>query len=255
MPVKEILHKEAIKFLIQRAQEHGGYISFKTDEGGGEEAYEINITWFSALNHEGSDEDIAFQVRRFVASRIIALVLQGVPGIYLHSLIGTRNDIEAVLATKTKRDINRTVIDAEAITNALKDPFSKISRINRELGRLITIRTKQPAFHPNGDQRILMLSRSLFSVLRTSPERDQHILALINVTGRVCKLEVSLAELGIGETHWYDLVSEVEWMAEGKYLSITLNPYDIIWLEPFCELENTSDYSAEKGIDPILSSV
>jgi len=255
MPVKEILQKEAIEYLIQRAQEHGGYISYKTDETGGEEAYEINITWFSALNHKDSDEDIAFQVRRFVASRIIALVLQGVPGIYLHSLIGTRNDIEAVLATKTKRDINRTVIDAEAFSNALKDPFSKVSRINRELGRLITIRTKQSAFHPNGKQRVLMISPAIFSVLRTSPEKDQHILSLINVTSRVCRLKVSLADLGIGETHWYDLVSEVEWMAEGKDLSITLNPYDIIWLEPFCELENTSAYSTKKGIDSVLSAL
>jgi sucrose phosphorylase len=240
MPVKEILHKDALAFLIQRAQEHGGYISYKTDETGGEEAYEINITWFSALNHKDSDEDIAFQVRRFVASRIIALVLQGVPGIYLHSLIGTRNDIEAVFATNTKRDINRTVIDAEAISNALKDPFSKVSRINRELGRLITIRTQQRAFHPNGHQRILMLSRNIFSVIKTSPEGDQHILALINVTGEVCKLKVSLAGIGVAESHWYDLVSEVEWMAEGEDLSITFNPYDIIWLKPFCELEKTS---------------
>jgi glycosidase len=236
-PVKEILQKKDIEFLIQRAKEHGGYVSYKTDEAGGEEAYEINITWFSALNHKDSGEDIAFQVRRFVASRIIALVLQGVPGIYLHSLIGTRNDIEAVLASKTKRDINRTVIDAEAISKALKDPFSKVSRINRELGRLITIRTKQRAFHPGGDQRILILSPAIFSVLRTSPKKDQHILALTNVTGNVCKLKVPLSELGIVETHWYDLVSEVEWMAEGKELWITLNPYDIIWLEPFCEVE------------------
>ena len=254
MPVKEILPKEAIEFLIQKAQEHGGYISFKTDETGDEEAYEINITWFSALNDKDSNEDIAFQVRRFVASRIIALVLQGVPGIYLHSLIGTRNDIEAVLATKTKRDINRTVIDAEAITNALKDPFSKVSRINRELGRLITIRTKQSAFHPNGGQRILMLSRSVFSVLRTSPERDQNILVLINVTGRVCKLKVTPTDLGIGNKHWYDLVSEVEWMAEGKDLLVTLNPYDIVWLQPFCELAKTSHDSVEKGMDSILSA-
>jgi glycosidase len=253
MPIKEILQKDDIEFLIQRAQEHGGYISYKTDEAGGEEAYEINITWFSALNHKNSDEDIAFQVRRFVASRIIALVLQGVPGIYLHSLIGTRNDIEAVLASKTKRDINRTVIDAEAISKALEDPFSKVSRINRELGRLIKIRTKQQAFHPNGDQRILMLSPAIFSVLRTSPEKDQHILALTNVTSKVCKLKVSLSELGIGETHWYDLVSEVEWMAEGRELSITLNPYDIIWLETFCEAKKTSNHSTKKGMNSILS--
>ena len=128
MAVKDILGKTEIDFIIQRAREHGGYVSFKTAEDGAEVPYEINITWFSALNRENSGEDIAFQVKRFVASRIIALVLKGVPGIYLNSLIGTRNDIEAVQATESKRDINRTLTDVRAITEALKDPLSKISR-------------------------------------------------------------------------------------------------------------------------------
>ena len=232
MGVKNILRKEEIDFIIHRAEEHGGYISYKTSEDGTEAPYEINITWFSALNREDGNEDIAFQVKRFVASRIIALVLQGVPGIYLHSLIGTRNDIDAVLSTKSKRDINRTVIDENAITEALKNPFSKISRINRELGRLITIRTRQYAFHPNGNQRILLISRDIFSVLRTSPDGNQHILALINVTDTVCRLEVPLSELGTQEVQWYDLVSGVEWMADEGKLYLTLQPYDTIWLEP-----------------------
>lgn len=66
---------------------------------------------FSALNREDDDGgDIAFQVRRFVASRIIALVLQGVPGIYLHSLIGTKNDIDAVLKPSRGTAFSRVAI-------------------------------------------------------------------------------------------------------------------------------------------------
>ncbi|UCF81896.1 MAG: sugar phosphorylase [Desulfobacteraceae bacterium] len=233
MAVQNILKKDEIDFIIQRVGEHGGYVSYKTGEDGAEVPYEINITWFSALNREDSDDgDIAFQVKRFVASRIIALVLQGVPGIYLHSLIGTKNDIEAVLRTSSKRDINRTVISYKAINKALEDPLSKISRINRELGRLITIRTKQRAFHPNGEQHILMLSPIVFTVLRISPGRNQRILALTNVTNKVCHLKVHLSELGTDETHWYDLVSGVEWMAENQELYLTMQPYDVIWLEP-----------------------
>ena len=234
LAVKDILGKEEIYSIIRRAKEHGGYVSYKTAENGTEVPYEINITWFSALNREESDgEDIAFQVKRFVASRVIALVIQGVPGIYLHSLIGTRNDIEAVLKTDTKRDINRTVISDSAIRKALADPFSKTSRINRELGRLLGIRTKQPAFHPNGGQQVLMISPRIFSVLRTSPDGKQKILTLTNVTNTVCHMEISLSELNTEETHWYDLVSAVEWMAEEGKLYFTLHPYDTIWLEPF----------------------
>lgn len=234
MGVKGILEPAQIAFIIEKAQEHGGLISYKEGKRGTKEPYEINITWFSALNREDED-DIAFQVRRFVASRVIGLVLRGVPGIYLHSLIGTQNDIESVLSTHSNRDINRTVIDDHAITEALADPLSKLSRINRELGRLITIRTRQPAFHPNGDQHVLMLSEKLFSVLRSSPDGGQHILCLINITPDTCHVAISLSQLNRTESQWYDLVSDMEWMAEGGKLSLTLQPYDIMWLEPLNE--------------------
>jgi len=233
MAVSGILTEEEIAFIIQRAEEHGGYVSYKTGQNGTEVPYEINITWFSALNRDDGHEDIAFQVKRFVASRIIALVLRGVPGIYLHSLIGARNDIEAVLATKSNRDINRTVIDARAVIETLKDPFSKFSRISREFGRLIVIRTKHRAFHPSGAQRVLFILPSVFSVIRSSPEGDRFILALTNVTSGVTHLEICLSEIGTNETRWYDLVSGMEWMAENERLFITLQPYDVIWLEPF----------------------
>jgi glucosylglycerate phosphorylase len=233
MAVKNILPQEEIDFIIKKTEDHGGLISYKTGEDGSDVPYEINITWFSALNHEDDQEDIAFQVKRFVASRIIALVIRGVPGIYIHSLIGTQNDIQAVLATESKRDINRKVIDGRAITEALKDPLSKLSRISREFGRLIAIRTKKRAFHPNGDQHVLMVSSDIFAVLRMSPEGDQSILTLTNVTNKVCRLEVPLSQLGTGENRWYDLVSGVEWMAEDQKLSMTLLPYDVVWLEPF----------------------
>ncbi len=237
MGVRNLLTQEDIDAIIKRAVEHGGYISYKTGEDGTEEPYEINIAWFSALNREDADEDVAYQVKRFVTSRIIALVLRGVPGIYLHSLIGTPNDIAAVLATDSKRDINRTVMDAQAIDQTLKDPLSKISRINRELGRLITIRTQQQAFHPNGPQKILMQAPQVFTVLRTSPQGDQHILALTNVSNQVCHMEVPLTALGSEQTHWFDLVSGMEWMADKDTLFLTLQPYDVVWLKPMSEVE------------------
>ncbi len=231
MAVKDILPKEEIELIIERAKKHGGIISYRAVAGGGKEPYEINITWFSALNDENDEsEDIAFQVKRFVASRVMALVLAGVPGIYLHSMIGTQNDIQAVLETKSNRAINRTVVSYEAIMNALKDPLSKVSRISREFGRLVKIRSKERAFHPNGEQRIIKLSPKVFSVLRKSPEGDETILAMINITKDICKFGIPVTKYG--GRYWKDLVSEMDWMADddGKiYLKIM--PYDVVWLK------------------------
>ncbi len=233
--VNDLLSKEEIDLIIKRAEKHGSLVSYRNSENGEKEPYELNITWYSALNREDDEEDIAFQVKRFVASRVIALVLQGVPGIYLHSMIGTQNDINAVLSTHSNREINRAVIDEAAIYEALKDPLSKISRINRELGRLISIRTRQPAFHPKGDQRILRLSPRVFAVSRTSTAGDQHILTLINITGKVCHLDIHVSDLGVHDTHWYDIVSSMEWMTDGGSLHLTLLPFDVVWLTPLME--------------------
>ena len=235
MAVRDILPKEDIDFIVNKAREYGAMVSYKTGEDGEEVPYEINTTWFSALNREDSDEDIAFQVKRFVASRVIGLVLQGVPGIYLHSLLGSSNDLQAVLETNSKRAVNRTVIDGKSVLKALQDPYSKISRINRELGRLIAIRTQQHAFHPTGDQQVLNISKEIFAVYRTSPEGNQNILSLTNVTNRVCRVEVPLSRINSDRTHWFDIVSEMEWFCEDQMLLLTLQPYDVMWLTPMAE--------------------
>ncbi len=237
--VKNLLDREQIDFIVEKTLAHGGFISYKAGSDGREEPYEANITWFSALNPEHDrHDDLAFQVKRFVASRCIALVLAGVPGIYLHSLIGTKNDVEAVLRTDSKRDINRTVIDGPAINRALQDPLAKISRISRELGRLLAIRGRRRAFHPRGPQQVLFLHPGVFSLLRRDPDREQCLLSLINVTAEVIHLEIALVDgekhdLCLPQEHWYDIVSGMEWLAPGHRLAITLQPYDVAWLEPY----------------------
>ncbi len=239
MGVKNILSKEDIDFIVQKAREHGAFVSNRNVGGGQEEPYEVNVTWFSALNHDNSDEDIAFQVKRFVASRSIALALRGVPGIYLHGLVGTKNDIDAVLRSKVKRDINRRTLDEEELLAKLKDPDSKLSHIAYQLGRLVELRARHRAFHPNGDQKVLMLSKDVFAALRASPEGDEHVLTLANVANRVSRVEASLSDLGIDEAHWYDLYGKRGWMAEDRKLEVTLQPYDVVWLIPFAELERS----------------
>jgi sucrose phosphorylase len=234
MGVKDILPQKAIDVMIKRAKEHGGMVSYRTDREGTESPYEINITLFSALNREESGEDMDLQIKRLLAARNISLVLQGVPGAYLLGLIGKRNDVEAALATQSKRAINRTVLDYELLTKSYEDAQNKLYRI-RELGGLVFIRQQHRAFHPNGPQRVLMLSRNVFAVLRESPEGDEHILALTNVANRVCDIEVPLDEIGVRDTAWYDLVGGEEWSTEGEKLAIRLEPYDILWLKPFSE--------------------
>ena len=69
MGVKEILPVEELDFMVEQAKEHGAHISYKASGDGSERPYEINSTWFSALNR--MDEELELQTKRYAASRSI----------------------------------------------------------------------------------------------------------------------------------------------------------------------------------------
>ena len=232
MAVKDLLSHDEIKFVIQRAREHGGYVSYKTDKDGLDVPYEINITWFNALCREDGTVKTDLQVEKFIASRAMALALQGVPGIYLHSFFGTHNDIDAVSCPVSKREINRKALDYNILTKAIEDPDTLTSKIIRKLNTLISLRTKQSAFHPNGAQKILKVRPEIFALLRTSPNEDQHILSLINITDDEIQIAIPLKEVQIFKQGWYDLIRQDKHTFEDENINLTLKPYDVVWLEP-----------------------
>lgn len=231
MGVKEILPGEEIEFLVESARKRGAYVSYKMTEGRIEEPYEINTTWWSAVNGDQNGEDMALQVKRYLASRSIALVLQGVPALYVHGVIGSLNDHDLVKKTNVKRDVNRAVINVQSLTEEAKAPDSKISRLARQWPKLNRTRTGERAFHPRGGQKVLTLSPQVFSVLRSSPEGDEHILAITNVAGKKIALAISLTEVGVKITQWFDLINEREYGPATDKLSVTLEPYDVVWLK------------------------
>ncbi|MGD8485880.1 MAG: alpha-amylase family glycosyl hydrolase [Chloroflexota bacterium] len=229
--VKGILTREQVAALIEHAREHGAYISYKATAQG-EEPYEINSTWWSAINVDGSTEPIALQVKRYVASRSVALVLKGVPGIYTHGAIALPNDHALVERTGVRRDVNRGVIDTEIFREHLHQPGSKRSLLRLEQREISKMRTRLRAFHPRGEMRVLRPSPSVFAVLRVSPEGDRRVLTLTNITGEVVTVECDIDELGVSDANWYDLVAGEHWNATGGTLRVELGPYDVMWLVP-----------------------
>lgn len=241
MAVRGILSEKEIQALVSRAEAHGGLISHRT-EGETSTPYEINITWYSALNKEGGEETLALQVQRFLASRVIAMALRGVPGIYLHSLFGTRNDREAVLKSGVKRDINRRTVDYDAVLAAMEDPSTSISMIMNGLKHLLKVRTKERCFHPRGPQKVLNLGPQCFAILRQTPEQDRGLLAITNITDQVVTIRVpldeyvqeslrdDLTEAPEAKRTWIDLLSMQVFIFYGDEISLTLPAYGFVWL-------------------------
>ena len=231
---KDILSPEDIDLICRRTENHGGFISYKTAEDGTDVPYELNITWYSALNRKEDDDSLRIQIKRFIASRAIALVLQGVPGIYLHSLFGTHNDHAAVdgNGTSENRVINRSIVDYLSIMRSMSHRKSKKFRINKALGKMILARTTHRVFHPGGPQKILSLSPAVFAVMRRSPEGDRLVVTLTNVTKDRCKVQIPLKDVGGFKGPWRDLLSKKEFNTKQEMLSITLQSYDVLWLIP-----------------------
>jgi glycosidase len=235
--VQSILPDEERRFLVQEARQHGAFISNRTAPVHGEVPYEINITWYSALNLENNGEPKALQVQRFAASRSIALALRGVPAVYLHSLVGSRSDLRLALQTRVKRDVNRMPLDLEILAKNLAHPGSKLNLLSTILGRLLMTRVQHAAFHPNGEQRVLSVGDEVFALLRVSPASDEHILCVTNITARSLELKLDLGGLGFRDMAWFDLVGGRGWHGSEGKLPLRLGSYEVLWLSPFHELE------------------
>ena len=142
------------------------------------------------------------------------------------------NDHALVEKTGVKRDVNRGVIDTEIFREHLHQPGSKRSLLRLEQREISKMRTRHRAFHPRGEMRVLSPSASVFAVLRISPEQDQRVLALTNVTGEVVSLQIPIEQLGVDDTSWYDIVRGEHWNGSRGTLSVELGPYDVMWLTP-----------------------
>ncbi|WP_456407684.1 sugar phosphorylase [Caldithrix abyssi] len=232
MAVQGILSQEEIDLMALRVVEHGGYISYKANPDGSLSPYELNITWFSAINNEDSDEPMEIQVSRYIASRAIALVLMGVPGIYLHGFLGSKNDADLVIEEKSTRSINRKTLNKKELLRSLENPQTTTYHVTRKLVRLIEIRKRQRAFHPNSPQKILKIADEVFCVIRYTQDHKEIILTLTNVSSKRISLNIKLEEWGIlGNHHWRDLLSKRAFKTEANHLSLVINPYEILWLK------------------------
>jgi sucrose phosphorylase len=227
-PVEGILTPYEIQGLVDRTLAHGGHVSHRTNADGSRSVYELNISYFDALSDPNGGEPLDLQVQRFLASQAIMLSLQGVPGIYVHSLFGSRSHHAGVEETGHYRSINREKFRRHELEDALADPTTIRHRVFYPYLHLIRTRTAHTAFHPRADQRILSSPPALFTVLRTAPEGGERVLCVHNVSNTVqpCRIEA-----GFGTEQALDLIgTRVFDVAPGGVIELDLAPYQVMWL-------------------------
>jgi len=235
-PVEGILSPEEIQALIDRTLAHGGYVSYKVNSDDTQSVYELNVSYFDALSDPDGTESFDLQVRRFLASQAIMLSLAGVPGIYVHSLFGSRSYCAGVKQTGRYRSINREKLRRDELERALADPASLRHRVFYPYLHLIRTRASRRAFHPNGAQRVLSGdetgSESLFVLVRTAPDGGERVLCVHNVSNAEQPFSVNLSSLSFSRPDRVrDLVTGAVFPVDGAgNLSLRVAPYQVLWL-------------------------
>jgi sucrose phosphorylase len=155
------------------------------------------------------------------------LALEGIPGIYIHSLLATSNDIDKLEQTEQNRSINRHEWDEEALMAELSTPTSQHAQVSGLLKKLIHLRKQQRAFHPNATQFTLHLGEKLFGFWRQSMDRRQSIFCIYNITDTEQPLRIGNLNLVVTD-RWWDLISGV--ILDGSSDVITVAPYQVLWI-------------------------
>jgi sucrose phosphorylase len=229
-PLEGILSSTEISKLVDRIRRNGGKVSEMDRPSGSKKPYELNITYLDALKDPGTSKD-PLHIDRFLASQAVAMVLPGVPAVYIHSLLGSQNWLKGVQETGRARSINRERLQTDAVSNALADSRSVRSRIFYPYLNMIRIRTRQPAFHPRSRMQILDLDDRVFAVKRTSSQ--QGLLALTNFSMDTMNVRLS-------DSVSPPLLTDLFTGRQFRNGDIPLRSYETLWLTDTVQHESPS---------------
>lgn len=225
-PAEGLLSDAELDSLIHTVENFGGKISWRSTENGEQKAYEMNIALYDALQGtvDGKDQ---WNFERFICAHAIMFGLEGIPGIYIHSMLGTQNDTKKLANTHHNRSINRHRWQEDILELALANKNLHHHKVLSTLKTLLDIRIKQPAFHPNATQFTLHLGLQLFGFWRQSLNRKQSIFCVSNISNQPVVLPLSELNLIITKS-WYELISQREITELSQ--EMTLAPYQTVWI-------------------------
>lgn len=224
-PTEGLLTQDQFDGFTLRLQANGARISLRTKPDGSKAPYEANITLFSALSATDSDPDGRYAVDRFLAAHAIMCALEGVPAVYVNSLIGQRNDDLAVERSQIPRRINRTKYQRDQFESAMD--AGEGAEVFNGIQNLLRVRQRQSAFHPNATQFTLQLPEQFFGLWRQSLDRQSNLFAVTNLSDQPQTLPLSSLNLITGEV-WHDLLDDCA--IEESQLEVAFKPYQTRWI-------------------------
>lgn len=223
-PIRGIIPEEEITAMVDDLKTEGALVNYKKTETGENIPYEINVTYFNALNRQDDTDDL--RIRRFLAAHSVLLTLPGVPAVYIQSILGSTNDLEGVKATGANRSINRQKYAYEDIVQELSSNGSRRNQVFTQLTDIIKRRKAEALFHPNVPMQVEDFGDALFAFTRKA-ESGESLLVLHNLTNALADVPVTGQFFNIATQEAVEIRS-----------GFRLDPYQFLWLKPIHEEEN-----------------
>ncbi len=213
-PIEGILNKQQLDHLLQIVTTNGGRVSYKDNGDGTQSPYELNINYFDAVSDSKVSDET--NLNRFMAAQTLLVSLAGVPGIYVHSLLGSNNDIKGLEALGYNRAINREKLDVTLLNQELSDTGSRRYQVLKRFKQLLTVRKQQESFHPNASQRVVKIDSGLITFVR-----NERLAVAINISTHTVQFDTSTLLEGLNT----DLIT-----GDNTDKVIDLMPYQAVWL-------------------------
>jgi len=226
-PLEGLMSDGRIKELLINCEKRGGLVSHRRLSNGEDKPYELNISWWSAMEDSSRDKE-RFQQSRFILSQLLVMALKGVPAFYLPALLASNNDIKRFSITGERRDLNREKFDYETLLTQLNDFNSNARRNLTILSNAMKIRSELKPFHPSSDMKCLTKDRpDVVTIQRSSG--DNSIFAIHNITEN--KINYSINKDFINPSLNKEILLK-DYLCGKEYnnLNIVLEPFQVVWI-------------------------
>nr|WP_245157308.1 sugar phosphorylase [Prochlorococcus marinus] len=222
-----LMNERRIKELLINCERRGGLVSHRRLSNGEDKPYELNISWWSAMEDSGRDPN-RYQFKRFILTQLLVLALKGVPAFYLPALLASENDIKSFSMTGQRRDLNREKFKSDNLLSVLNNPESNANKNLKYLRNAMDIRSTLKQFHPNSEMKCLSKGRSDIVVIKRG-NGPQSVFTIHNVTENKINFQLhdnDLPEIIDNDLNMRDFLTSTKY----NWKNIILDPFQVIWL-------------------------
>ena len=214
-PLQGIISDNEISQLAQRAESHGGQVGYKNNEDGTQSPYELNCNYMDLLSNPNEDDNI--RLKKMMLTQSLMLAFPGVPGIYFHSFVGSRNYYKGVEESGIKRRINREKLEYDKLVTELNKYGSLRNKVFNSYKKLLAARSNEQAFNPFGKAEYFKFKNDKVFVIKRS-FKNEIVYGIYNFSNQSVKID--FLEPVVLDLLSTKVVKESFW---------NIDPYQFLW--------------------------